>query len=282
MRFGGSVMGPYAGADAFVAMARECGFRAVAFPLRYDAPLNEIDALVRALKDADILIAEVGAWRNNPLSPDKNEKKASLEDTKKQLELAEYIGAGCCVNVAGSHSGLWDGPSVDAFTPAVFNEVVETVQEIIDAVNPKKTGYSLETMPWMIPNSPDSYVALIKAINRPAFTGHLDTVNLVNSPERYYNNAALTQECFDKFGSSLRCIHVKDIILRTQLTVHLDECLVGQGGYDLGCLLRNAAKLPASASGQEIPLLVEHLKTQQEFKISVAYLNKLAGELGLA
>ncbi|MDR3174027.1 MAG: sugar phosphate isomerase/epimerase [Treponema sp.] len=277
MRFGGSVMGPYAGADAFTAMARECGFRAATFPLRHDAKAGEIDALVRALKDADILIAEVGAWNNNPLSPDKAEKRRSLEDIKKQLELAEYIGAECCVNVAGVHGPQWDGHAADAFSPAVFNEIVESVQEIIDAVKPRRTGYSLETMPWMVPHSPDSYAELIKAINRPAFVGHLDTVNLINSPERYYNNAAITQECFDKFGSSIRSIHVKDIILGTRLTVHLDECLVGQGGYDLGCLLRNAAKLPP-----DTPMLVEHINNQQDYKNSVAYLNKLAADLGLA
>jgi sugar phosphate isomerase/epimerase len=267
-------MGPYAGAEAFTAMAGACGFRAAAFPLDYKAPAGEIDKLTRALKAADILIAEVGAWNNNPLSPDKDEKRRSLEAVKKQLELAEYIGAQCCVNVAGGHSPRWDGPAADAFSPEVFNEVVETVQEIIDAVNPKRTGYALETMPWMIPHSPDSYAELIKAVNRPAFVGHLDVVNLINSPERYYHNAALTRRCFDTFGSSIRSIHVKDIILGTRLTVHLDECLVGRGGCDLRCLLEHAARLPP-----DTPLLVEHLANQEEYKDSVAYLNKLAAEL---
>jgi sugar phosphate isomerase/epimerase len=270
-------MGPYAGAEAFIAMAKECGFRAAAFPLGYNESTAEIDKLVKAFKDADIRIAEVGAWGNNPLSPDKKKKQASLENSKKQLELAEYIGAGCCVNVAGVHAEQWAVPAADAFNRQVFDEVVEAVQEIIDAVKPKKTAFVLETMPWMIPNSADSYVELIRAINRPAFAGHLDTVNLINSPERYYANSAVTQECFDKFGDQIRCIHVKDIILRPDLTVHLDECPVGTGGYDLGCLFRNAAKLDA-----DTPMLVEHLSNQQDYKNSVAFLNKLIGELGLA
>jgi hypothetical protein len=106
--------------------------------------------------------------------------------------------------------------------------------------------------------------------------GHLDTVNLINSPERYYNNAALTRECFEKFGPSIRSIHVKDIILGKRLTVHLDECLVGQGGYDLGCLLDHAAKLPA-----DTPLLVEHINNQEDYKNSIVYLNILAAARGL-
>jgi sugar phosphate isomerase/epimerase len=267
-------MGPYAGAEAFAAMAKACGFRAVTFPLSYGEDTAEIDRLVKVLHDADILIAEVGAWHNNPLSQDKKEKNAAIENCKKQLELAEYIGARCCVNVAGSHSSQWDGPSPDAFSPQVFDEVVETVQEIIDAVKPIKTVYALETMPCMIPNSAGSYLALIKAINRPGFGGHLDTVNLINSPERYCANSAVTRECFDKFGSRIVSIHVKDIILRPNLTVHLDECPVGTGGFDLGCLLQNAAKL-----SPDTPMLAEHLNSQQDYKDSIAFLNRLAGEL---
>ncbi|MDR0401323.1 MAG: sugar phosphate isomerase/epimerase [Treponema sp.] len=276
MRFGGTVLGPYAGAEAFTAMAGACGFRAVTFPLDYKAPAAEIDKLTQALKGADILVAEVGAWHTNPLSPEGQEKKRALEHIKRQLELAEYIGALCCVNVAGVHGSQWDGHAADAFSPAVFNEVVETVREIIDGVNPKRTGYALETMPWMIPHSPDSYAELIRAVDRPAFVGHLDVVNLINSPERYYANAAITQQCFDKFGFSIRSIHVKDIILGNRLTVHLDECPVGKGGYDIGCLLKNAAALPP-----DTPLLVEHLDNQEDYKNSIAYLNKLAADLGL-
>jgi sugar phosphate isomerase/epimerase len=257
-------------------MARECGFRTVAFPLKYSDSAAEIDRLVRALKDADISIAEVGAWDNNPLSLDEEERRNSLENCKKQLALAEYIGAECCVNVAGGHAALWDGPHPDNFTEAVFEETVEAIRAIIDAVKPARTYYSIETMPWMIPDSADKYLRLLAAVDRPAFGAHLDTVNLINSPERYFANSALTQECFDKFGPQIKSIHVKDIILHSRLTVHLDECLVGKGGYDIPCLLRNAAKL-----SPDMPVLVEHISNQQDYKESIDFLNRMLKELDL-
>jgi sugar phosphate isomerase/epimerase len=276
MRLGGSIVGPYAGAAAFVAMAQECGFRAVTFPLSYRHSDDEIALLLRALNDADIRIAEVGAWGNNPLSPDKKEKKTALENIKRYLALADRIEAPCCVNVAGSHTALWDGPSPDYESETVFNEVVETVQEIIDAVKPTHTFYTLEPMPFMLPYSPQTYLRLVEAVNRPAFAVHLDTVNLINSPKRYYTNSLLTQDCFDKLGHLIKSIHIKDIILRTTLTVHLDECLVGTGGYDLACLLRNAARCDP-----DIPVLVEHIKDQWDYKHSIATLNRLLTELSL-
>lgn len=276
MRLGGSVLGPYTGPDAFIAIAQECGFQAVTFPLTYQANASDIDSLVRALGDADIAIAEVGAWNNNPLSKDKKEKQAALSNIKKQLRLAEYIKAPCCVNVAGSHTDHWDGPGPDYLSEEVFAEIVDTVREILDEINPVHTFYTLEPMPFMLPTDPESYLRLLKAVNRPAFGVHLDTVNMVNSPERFYRNSALTQECFDKLGTCIKSIHIKDIMLRTALTVHLDECPVGTGAYDLGCLLRNAARLDPN-----MPVLVEHIHSQQDYKTSVAYLNKLLRDLGI-
>jgi sugar phosphate isomerase/epimerase len=270
-------MGPYAGAEAFVAMARECGFRAVTFPLDHRASTTEIDRVVKALHDADIVIAEVGAWHNNALAPDIAEKRKAIENCKKQLELAEYVGARCCVNVAGCHGTQWDGPAPDSFSDAVFNEVVESLREIIDSVKTSRTCYSLEPMPWMLPDSPDAYLRLLNAVDSSAFAVHLDVVNLVNSPARYYANSALTQECFDKLGSRIKSIHVKDVVLSTRLTVHLDECLVGEGGFDLACLLRNAATLDP-----DMPVLVEHINNQQDYKNSIIVLTKMLAALRLA
>jgi sugar phosphate isomerase/epimerase len=277
MRLGGSILGPYAGAAAFTAMARECGFRSVAFPLTFRDKTSDVDRLVQTLADSDISVAEVGAWHNNPLIQDKKKKKAAIDNIVRQLELAEYIGAPCCVNVAGSHSAEWDGPAPDCFTDQVFDEVVRTVQEIIDRVKPVKTTYSLETMPYQVPYSADSYAALIRAVNRQAFSVHLDTVNLITSPEKYFANAGLTRECFSKLGKKIKSIHIKDIILSNRLTVHLDECLVGTGGYDLSCLLTCAAKLSAGT-----PVLVEHIKNQEDYKRSILYLNKLLKKLKIA
>jgi sugar phosphate isomerase/epimerase len=276
MRLGGSVLGPYVGADAFTATARECGFQTVAFPLSFKDKISEVDRLLKALADADISVAEVGAWHNNPLDPDKKKKKKAIDNIVKQLELAEYIAAPCCVNVAGSHSSQWDAPDPECFTDRAFNEVVETVRQIIDAVKPVKTTYALETMPYQVPYSVDSYAALVKAVNHPAFSVHLDTVNLINNPEKYYTNAALTQACFKKLGGKIISIHVKDIILSNRLTVHLDECLVGTGGYDISCLLTHASKL-----SPDVPVLVEHIKDQEDYKNSITYLKKLMRKLKL-
>ena len=45
--------------------------------------------------------------------------------------------------------------------------IVETTRQIIDAVKPTRTYYTLETMPWAYPDSARSYAQLLEAIDRP-------------------------------------------------------------------------------------------------------------------
>ena len=274
MRIGGSVVAPdISDVESFINVCRDCGFTAVQFPFDFKTPVSKIDEYVKALKEADITIAEVGAWNNNPLHPDKNVREQSVSNIIKQLELSEYIGAVCCVNVVGSESDVWDGPHPDSFSKRVFDKVVETTVRIVDAVNPKKTAFSYETMPWMIPHSPDCNLELVNAVNRSGFGVHLDIINMINSPERYYSNADFTRECFKKLSAHILSIHVKDIVMVSQLTVHLSECMLGEGGYDLNAFLAEAVKLD-----KDMPVLTEHMKYQDEFKTAVAYLRAFAAK----
>ena len=72
--------------------------------------------------------------------------------------MADEIGARCCVNIAGSRGAKWDGPHPADLTPETFDLIVQSVREIIDAVKPTRAFYTLETMPWMYPDSADSYL----------------------------------------------------------------------------------------------------------------------------
>ena len=165
----------------------------------------------------------------------------------------------CCVNITGSRGEKWDGPDPENITTETFDLIVQVTREIIDEVKPIRTFYTLETMPWALPDSPDSYLALIRAIDRKQLAVHLDPVNMINSPGRYYNNAAFLKECFEKLGPFIKNCHAKDIRLGTNLTVHLDEVLPGTGGLDYAVFLTELSKL------RNVPLMLEHLRTKEEY-----------------
>lgn len=275
MRLGGPVLEPLESPETWIDGLRKRGYSATYFPLDYTAAEADIEAYRRAAEEAGIVIAEVGAW-SNPLSPDDATRKQAVERCTRQLALADQVGARCCVNIAGSRGEQWDGPHPDNLTPETMDLIVACVREIIDAVRPTRTAYSLETMPWMYPDSADSYVALIEAIDRPAFAVHLDPVNLVCSPQRYYGNAALIRECFEKLGPRIRSCHAKDIILHPNLTTHLDEIRPGLGGLDYATFLREAEKL-----GPDTPVLLEHLPDEAEYAAAAAHVRGVAKTIGV-
>lgn len=250
------------------------GYRAAYCPLSGEEDQETIAAFAAEAARTDIVIAEVGAW-SNPLSPDSVARQHALEKCQAGLELAERIGARCCVNIAGSRGEKWDGPHADDLTSETFDLIVDTVRAIIDAVKPRKAVYALETMPWMYPDSPEAYLRLIEAIDRPQFGVHLDPVNLINSPERYFHNARFIRHCFALLGPRIVGCHAKDIILRPNLTVHLDEVAPGQGGLDYKVFLQEVKRV-----GSGIPVMLEHLRTAEEYVVAANYVREI--EAGLA
>ena len=258
MRLSGPIFEKTSGPAGWVEAVKRAGYAAASLPLPHDSDDASINAYLSAAAKADILIGEVGAW-SNPIDPDPTKAGEALLKCQSHLAWAERIGARCCVNIAGSrHPEKWDGPHPDNFSRDTFDFIVQTTRVIIDAVKPKRTVYSLETMPWIFPSSPDEYLDLIKAIDRPGFAVHLDPVNMINTPARAYRSGDFIRECFAKLGPYIRSCHAKDIVLREKLTVHLDECRPGTGMLDYDTFLRELARLDP-----DTVIALEHLPPEE-------------------
>ncbi|HEY3396886.1 MAG TPA: TIM barrel protein [Armatimonadota bacterium] len=270
MRLGGPVFDT-ATPEGWVAAHGAAGYRAAYWP---GVAEDEEAAYVAAAQAADLVIAEVGAW-SNPLSPDDEKRREAVAHCQAQLATAERVGARCCVNIVGSRGEKWDGPCAEDLTEETFALIVDTVREILDAVQPTRTYYTLETMPWMYPDSVASYQRLLAAIARPAFAVHFDPVNLVNCPARYFRNGALIEEFVAALGSRIRSSHAKDILLGQELTVHLSEVRPGEGGLDYPAFLRALASLDP-----DTPVMLEHLPAEQ-YPAAARHLRAVADQEGL-
>jgi len=274
MRLGGPVDTP--DPDRWIASLRASGYRAACCPVTPGADSSLIRDYAAAAARADIVIAEVGAWGNNPLSADPAVRSESIRRTQEALTLADEIGARCCVNVSGSCGEKWDGIHPHNLDPDTFDLIVESVRAILDGANPRRADYTLEPMSYTLPDSPQSYRRLIEAVDRPRFAVHLDPVNMVNSPERCYHNAQLIRDCFEQLGPWIRAVHVKDIRLDDRMTVHLEEVRLGLGMLDLPTLLREMSRLDPNT-----PFMLEHLPTAEDYRLAAAHLRSVAGSLGI-
>ncbi len=237
------------------------------------ARVREIEAAFAA---ENVVIAEVGAWVNM-LDPDPEKRRANLSQVVSRLALAEAVGARCCVDIAGSyHPKVWYGPHPKNLSQEFFEATVENCRRVIDEVKPRRTKFTLEIMGWSLPDGPESYLKLIKAIDRKGFAVHLDVCNGINSPARFYRSGEFIAECFRVLGPWIVSCHAKDLEWKVELNVHFVEVIPGRGEVDYRAYLRGLAALAGDA-----PLMLEHLKTAEEYAEGVAYIRKVAGECGV-
>lgn len=176
-----------------------------------------------------------------------------------------------------ARAAQWVGPDPENLTASSFDLIVETTRAIIDAVKPTRTYFTLEMMPWVFPDSPEACLRLIAAIDRERFAVHLDPVNIVNSPERYFRHGDLIRECFRLLEPFIRSCHAKDALMAMSPVVHIDEARPGLGRLDYATFLRELDRLDP-----DMPLLMEHLQSAEEYDAAAAYLRGVADREGLA
>ena len=270
VRLGGPI---FLKSDDPVELARE--HRRLGYTAAY-CPAGEPTAIKKAFAAEDVVIAEVGAWRNM-LDPDAQKRRDNLRYVAERLQLAEVVGARCCVDIAGSFNpDLWYGPNPKNLSKEFFDATVENCRRLIDEVKPKNTKFSIEMMPWSLPDGPDSYVKLIHAVDRTAFGVHLDVCNVINTPDRFYRNAEVISECFQKLRPWILSCHGKDLAWETkgEYNVHFQETVPGRGQVNYATYLKELTTVDA-------PLMLEHLRSAEDYAEARTYIRRVAGEAGV-
>ena len=256
----------HASPSEWAARHRALGLKTVVFPVCCLDSEETISAYKKAADDAGLGIAEVGVWRNT-LAADPAERRKWIEYAAGQLRMADDIGAACCVNVVGTPYGpRWDGGYRDNFSGELWTMAVKMIREIIDCVKPMHAKFCIESMPWMIPDSPQACLRLLEDVDRPEFGTHLDVVNMITSPRRYFYNDDFLRECFSVLKGTICSCHLKDIRLKEEYTFQLEETACGSGSLDLELY----AGL-ANAENPDMPMIVEHLSCDEEYLASVEY-----------
>ena len=274
MRIGAPVFN-YNDPESWAMRHVERGYGAAYFPLSRASDPAEIDAYVEAAARHGLVIAEIGVW-NNQLERDPAQREANFHYAVAQLKLADHVGARCCVNISGSLGRTWDGPHPDNLTEETYRRVVQNVQAIIDAAGPARTYYTLEPMPWMFPHSVDDLSRLIRDVDRERFAVHVDMCNLVNSFDRVYHTGELVREFFEAFGPLIRVVHAKDTVISDDLTLHIGEAIPGRGLFDYDALLT-----ACEALCPDLPVMAEHLETEEEYLEATGYIQGKARALGI-
>jgi len=267
IRLGGPVYNPPSDPEELALAHRKLGYRAAYCPNISLDDTDRIRAVEKAFKKHDVVLAEVGRWVNL-LDSNPENRHQNLQKVTDGLALADAVGARCCVDIAGSFSlTSWFGPHPDNLGAKYFDAAVENARKIIDAVRPTRAKFCYEMMGWALPDSVESTLKMLKAVDRKAFAVHLDPCNLINSPERFYGNTALLNECFDKLGRWIASCHAKDLAWEVEMNVHFKEVIPGKGSLDYSTYLKRLSALP-----QNPPLMIEHLANAGEYAAAAEYI----------
>lgn len=245
------------------------GLGAVNFPLSYENDDALIDEYVKEAQINNLVIAEVGVWRNT-LDLNEDARKKAMKYAAGQLELADRIGSRCCVNIIGARGSRWDGAYKDNFTKETWELAVKTIQEIIDEVNPKNTYFTIEPMPWMFPTGPDEYLELLESVDRDRFAVHMDIFNWITTPRRYFFNEEFIGECFEKLGKHIKSCHLKGVRMEDDYTLFFRETSAENGGINTKHLIEQGLFFD-----ENMPFIIEHLHTDEQYLNSVAYIKSL-------
>jgi len=272
--------------EAYVRQYVDEGYAAIyAPPLVPGDPA--IKALVQAAAKAGVVIGEAGAWRNL-IAHDEAVRKANLQFAVDTLAAADEMGAVACVAFHGTvgHAGdPWQlsdnydyGPHPGNLGEAGFQRMLDTARFVIDAVKPKRTKFSLEMVPWLITGTPQEYLRLIKAIDRPQFAAHIDAANMITSPQFYFDTPRMLREGFALLAPYVVSAHAKDIVMKGGpglISFHMDEVPPGEGMLDYRAYLREL-----DALSRDVPLMLEHFD-KPEYDRGREHIRRVAREIGV-
>ena len=257
IRLGGPVFAGTRDPEALVALHRRAGCAAAYAP--YIPDRVERDEFKRAFHEADIVLAEFGAYCLNISDPDGAQRERNIAEICRRLRRADEMGALCCVMHGGSYNNTGCVRAHrEHFSDRHLEENVRTIQRILDEVRPRSTKLVRETESYIPPDSPELYLRLLRWVDRPMFAAHLDPVNLTLSPRRFYYSGDFLRRCFACLGPHLISTHAKDTNLVEPATAQLTETDVGNGGLDDDTYLTERDGL-----SQEPPLMIEHLSRDE-------------------
>lgn len=258
MRLGGPIFKQVNSIEAAVNEHKRLGFGASY--VNYIADNSEREEYKQAFAEADIVLAEFAAYCINILDTDFKLRQKNIDEICRRLEQAEMMGAKCCVMHGGSiETGGWGKANPENLSERSFIQTVRIVQDIIDRVKPASTKLVMETESYLFPDGPEEYLRLIEAIDRPGFAAHLDPVNIIASPRRFYRNGQFIKKCIALLGDNIISCHAKDLNMASVYpTIKIDETYIGDGVLDYDTYLTEVNKMDPAPT-----MMIEHLNETQ-------------------
>ncbi len=242
-------------------------------------PESEMAQVRAALKKYDVVVYEVGGYRNM-LHTVEAERQKNLKHLARCIEAADKIGC----PMVGTISGSRDpqnlradnfAPHPDNWTEATWKLLISGVRQVLKDTAGCKAVLGMEAQVTTNQDNPKAHRRLLDDVGDPRLKVNLDPTNMVHF-YNYYHTTDLVNECFDLLGEDIMGCHAKDTyIIPDQQTVHVQEVCPGRGVMDYETYLVRMSKMKWPRA-----LLPEHIPGDQYIEAK-NYIEKVAAKVGV-
>jgi sugar phosphate isomerase/epimerase len=134
-------------------------------------------------------------------------------------------------------SGDWR-PHRDNHTVETRDRLIDSLKQVCRVADDEGVTIGLECHVISPLDSPRRVREVIQAVGSKALKYNADAVNFVGSFADAYDTPRVLENIFAELGSHVVSAHVKDVCLGDRLVVHIDECVPGEGIFDLVTFMR--------------------------------------------
>ena len=245
-----------------------------------DAKDSDIRELKDALKQHNMIIFEVGGYRNLLCTDDKMRREYQKRIAF-CLETAEKIGCPMVGTISGSRNPEGNefpnnfAVHPDNWTMETWKLLIESIHIILKDTAGMKSVIGFEAQVTTNLDTPIACKNLLKDVDDPRIKINLDPTNMVHL-NNFFHTTELINECFDMLGEDIVGCHAKDTSIFThEQTVHVQEVCPGRGKLDYETYLVRMSRMKSPRS-----LLPEHFPVEQ-MPEAYAYIRKVAKKVGV-
>lgn len=267
-------------------LAQAQGFRGLFTRFDADDPLtvtaDQCRRVRQILDDYGLVMVQAIGYRPPLIHPDPAIRRRAVERFKAAIQIAGWLGAQSCHSGPGSFAqaanaewgGAWQ-PHPDNWSPAARAALVQSLRETAGTAADCGTRIGLEGHVLVVLDSPETMRDVIDEVGSAVVKCDFDPVNWLTL-RTVYDSGTATRRMMTILGDRILNAHTKDVVVEPRLVTHIDERPTGLGIFDHATLLQEMERLDPQRF-----VVIEHA-TPDEVPVAKAFLDRLAGELGLA
>jgi sugar phosphate isomerase/epimerase len=249
---------PAAVSDRVAARVAELGFAGVGVHFAGDPAALDSAVLRRAAETLAVRgVRVVHSWGFGAclVHPGADGRRQAGVLVQGALRVARELGADAVILGAGSvapEGGY--APDPRNHSAATADRLVTALKDAIGACTENGVGIALEPHVLTVLDTPERIADILARVDSPWICVNLDPVNLLDGLSALYDPASHLERVFSSLGPRACSGHLKDAYVEHQFVLHLSECPLGEGLFDLaGFVDRFARVLPDGW------LFIEHL-----------------------